>query len=176
MIDFTQGDIGTAELEILKLIKEKPKLNIGSNKDIRDTHINIDLLDIPGVDIKADCIDLYFIQTSSIKEILAYDVLEHFSFLDIKQVLNEWIRVLEPGGTIIVRVPDIEKILIQLVEQKLPVFEAQRLVFGGQDYCFNFHKAGFTSQMLEGYLLGCGCSEIIQIVKEDHNVTLVGRK
>jgi hypothetical protein len=54
----------------------------------------------------------------------------------------------------------------------------QRLIYGGQDYEFNFHKAGFTGDMLEGYLLGCGCSRIIQVVRErdTFNVTVVARK
>jgi hypothetical protein len=155
------------------------KLNLGCGTDIKPDFVNIDIRHTPGVNLISDVSnldDLY--QDNSVDEIHAYDLLEHFSFLITRKVLSNWISKLKPGGTIIVRVPDLEKILDRFVNGNLPAFEAQRLVFGGQDYEFNYHYAGFTEGMLEGLLLGCGCSEVIQVVreKETHNVTLVGRK
>jgi predicted SAM-dependent methyltransferase len=165
--------------ELLAIYAKKDfKFNLGSGEDLRDDYINIDIREIEGLDICGDIRSLDFIPNDCAKEILCYDVLEHFSFHETRDVLTHWINKLRPGGQIIVRVPDLEKILDRFVNGDLPAFEAQRLVFGGQDYPENFHSAGFTEGMLEGYLLGCGCREVIQVVREEdtHNVTLVARK
>lgn len=154
------------------------RLNLGCGSDIKEGFVNIDIRELPGVDLVADVRILSTILDDSVDEINAYDVLEHFSFRDTTTVLKCWIAKLKVGGKIIIRVPDIQKILIKLVDGTLPAFEAQRLIFGGQDYPENFHCAGFTEGVLEGMLRGCGCSEIIQVVREEnsHNVTLVARK
>lgn len=156
------------------------KLNLGCGSDIKKDFINIDIRSLPGVDLVADITFLPpdRFAPGTVEEINAYDVLEHIPFPHVPKVLGYWISLLQNGGKIIVRVPDLAKILDKFVNGKLPAFEAQRLVFGGQDYEYNFHCAGFTEGMLEGLLLGCGCSEVIQVVREDdsHNVTLVARK
>lgn len=153
------------------------KLNLGCGTDIKKGFCNVDIRKIDGVDMVADVRSLP-VPDNSIEEINAYDVLEHLPFQETVSTLTHWIDKLKPGGKIIVRVPDLEKILRKLVNNELPAFEAQRLVFGGQDYPENFHSAGFTGAMLEGLCLGCGCSEIIQLVRENdsHNVTVVARK
>lgn len=153
------------------------KLNLGCGEDIKEGYLNIDIRLLPGVDLVWDVSNLPD-NITEVEEINAYDILEHFPFARTREILLHWISRLKPGGKIIVRVPDLQKILTKLVENKLPDFEAQRLVFGGQEYIGNFHFAGFTQGMLEGYLLGCGCSEVIQVVREEnsHNVTLVAKK
>jgi len=167
------------EKQLMEAFEKKNfKFNLGCGEDIREDYVNIDSRDIENLDIRADIRNLVFIPDETVEEFLCYDVLEHFSFLDTAAILSHWISKLKPGGQIIVRVPDIEKILHNFVHGELPVFEAQRLVFGGQDYPQNFHFAGFTEGTLEGLLLGCGCSEVVQAIREDdsHNVTLVARK
>lgn len=166
-------------IEFRKLLYNKRKLNLGSNIDLRNTYINVDILDFPELDLQCDIKDLHqVIPASSMDEILAYDILEHFPFSETKQLLADWICWLAPGGKIIVRTPDMERLSDSLLTNKLPLWEMQRLVYGGQEYEFNFHKAGFTSQYLEGLLIGLGCSQILQVVKESDtfNCTIVARK
>ena len=45
-------------------------------------------------------------EDGSVDEIRASHVLEHFQQSDIQKVLNEWVRVLKPGGRIRIAVPD----------------------------------------------------------------------
>jgi predicted SAM-dependent methyltransferase len=155
------------------------KLNLGCGSDIKQGFINIDIRELPGVNLVTNIenLDKYY-TPESVDEINAYDVLEHFSFNKTVGVLTNWISKLKVGGKIIVRVPDLTKIFSRFLENQLPFFEAQRLLFGGQDYPSNFHCAGFSQEYLEGLLLGCGCREIVQIVRErdSHNVTLVAIK
>lgn len=165
--------------EFQKLIATKKKLNLGSNIDLRDTHINVDIMDFEGLDLRCDIKNLHeYMPANSFDELLAYDVLEHFPFAQTKQLLADWVCWLAPGGKIIVRTPDIERLAYALLNSKLPVFEVGRLIMGGQDYEWNYHKSIFSSAYLEGLLIGVGCSEIIQIVKENDsfNCTVVAKK
>lgn len=165
--------------EFQKLIATKKKLNLGSNIDLRDTHINVDIMDFEGLDLRCDIKNLHeYMPANSFDELLAYDVLEHFPFAETKQLLADWVCWLAPGGKIIVRTPDMRKLSKALLDGKLPVFEVSRLLYGGQDYQWNYHMAGFDGSFLEGLLLGVGCKEVIQIVHEEDtfNVTVVARK
>lgn len=180
VFDLTNGWQDADQMfEFRKLIETKKKLNLGSNIDLRDTHINVDIMDFPGLDLRCDIKNLHeYMPANSFEEILVYDVLEHFPFTETKQLLADWICWLAPGGKIIVRTPDMTRLSDSLLNNKLPLWEMQRLVYGGQEYEFNFHKAGFTSQYLEGLLMGLGCSSIIQVVKEpdSFNCTIVAIK
>ena len=136
-----------------------------------------------GVDLLYDLSrSLDFIPSISANEILAYDVLEHFPFGKVPKILNDWVRILNIDGKIVIRVPDMRFIAKRLLSGELPAFEVQRLLFGGQENDHDFHCMGFTGDFLEALLIGCGCSKIIQRVQgenEDppsHNVTLVAVK
>jgi predicted SAM-dependent methyltransferase len=169
--------------EFLTVYQEKKKLNLGCNIDIRKGYLNVDILDeLDDIDLLCDIRALSFIPKESAEEILAYDVLEHLPFSEAHVTLKDWIRILKPEGKIVVRVPDLRLIAAQLLNSSLPSFEAQRLIYGGQDYSTNFHMAGFTSDFLEGMLIGAGCSRIIQRISGDketpmsHNLTLIAVK
>lgn len=153
------------------------KLNLGSGSDHHEDCVNIDIRSVPDIDLVCDIRKLPY-KPEEVDEIRSYDVLEHFPYAQVPGILRYWIGLLKKNGTIIVRVPDLEKILQALLSSKLPLFEAQRLVFGGQDHAYNFHSTGFSQGLLEGLLLGSGCSEVIQVIRDDndHNVTLVARK
>lgn len=179
MFDFTQKPVPPEAFEgLMEFYKKNPKLNLGCGGDLREGYVNVDIMPINGLVLRADVRSLPFLPSKAAEEILAYDVLEHFPFSQTKAVLQEWIRLLKVGGKIVVRVPDMPKIFRKMLDGDLPVFEAQRLLYGGQEYLFNFHNAGFTADYLEGLLLGSGCSEVIQVVHEtdSHNVVVIARK
>lgn len=54
--------------------------------------------------------------TDSFKEVRASHVLEHFFMEDHLPVLNEWVRVLEPGGIFRLAVPDLSIVINCLVQ------------------------------------------------------------
>lgn len=80
--------------------------NCGSEK-CNEKQIGIDIYPYPCVDILHTTDDLWFFEDNSIKVITASHHLEHLS--DVKKVLNEWDRVLKPGGVLAFIVPDGEK-------------------------------------------------------------------
>jgi len=181
---YTQKPTKEEIVEFQTYYLTKPKLNLGCNKDIRKDYLNIDILDCfnddgEGIDLIIDLALIHnIIPKNSAKEILVYDVLEHFPFQVTRQLLKNWVSLLKPEGKIIVRVPDLYRLSDALRSGKLPIFQVQKLIYGGQDYEFNYHMAGFTGELLEGYLLGTGCKETVQVVKEDnsYNVTIVATK
>lgn len=83
------------------------KLHLASGKDYREGYINVDLYqsNTDRVDLIADIRKLPF-DDNSVDEILALHVIEHFDFFEGQHVLNEWYRVLKPGGLLILETPD----------------------------------------------------------------------
>jgi predicted SAM-dependent methyltransferase len=127
------------------------KLNLGCGGDVRTGYDNIDLyVSRPGV-IKADAAHLPY-DPGTVEEIIAIDVLEHFSHREIKAVLGHWCALLQPGGTLIVRCPDARKQAELLLAGFWPPETFSYMVYGGQDSPGNFHKACFTMELLIGLI------------------------
>ena len=85
--------------------KRKPlKINIGCGLDIKFNYINYDLTPLhPAVktlDLEKMSIPH---EDNSVEEIIAQDVLEHI--YNLSKVMNEFYRVLKPGGKVNIRVP-----------------------------------------------------------------------
>ena len=88
------------------MTKKKPlKLNLGCGPHHLDGWLNIDSNPGEDPDVVADVTDLSMFEDNSVEEIYASHILEH---IDVRvPVLPEWARVLRPGGTITIIVPDI---------------------------------------------------------------------
>jgi SAM-dependent methyltransferase len=81
----------------------KNKLNIGCGNDIKEGFVNLDIAQLPGVDVVCD-IDknpLPF-ESNTFEYIICYDILEH---IDYPKVLKEIHRVLKVDGVVEIRVP-----------------------------------------------------------------------
>jgi SAM-dependent methyltransferase len=79
------------------------KLNIGCGTDTRPCYINLDIAQLPGVDIVHDINMPLPFAAGVFTEILALDVLEHVT--DLPAVMKELHRVLAPDGRLILKVP-----------------------------------------------------------------------
>lgn len=79
------------------------KLNLGSGSGTLAGYVHVDRRKLPGcVDIQADALRLPF-AAGSFDEILAESVFEHLA--DPRPAIAEAARVLQPTGTLVVRVP-----------------------------------------------------------------------
>jgi len=86
-------------------VKKQPvKLNLGCGPDHFKGWVNVDSSPDEKPDVVADVIDLPF-EDNSVDEIFASHILEHVDWR--VPALEEWHRVLRPGGVIVVIVPDI---------------------------------------------------------------------
>lgn len=83
------------------------KLNLGCGRDIREGWVNLDAVDLPGVDVVADlgkCAETPLpFEDSSIDEFLLSHLLEHIP--DPLSLMAELYRIAKPGAKMQIRVP-----------------------------------------------------------------------
>lgn len=116
----------------------------------------------PAVDVLGSCTDLSKFADGTVAEVYASHVLEHLDYgSEVMTALREIHRVLKPGGRLNVSVPDLE-ILGQLISlPDLSVddrFTVMRMIFGGHIDPFDYHKAGFTFEILQAFASAAGFS------------------
>jgi autotransporter strand-loop-strand O-heptosyltransferase len=136
--------------------EEKIKLNLGCGNDIRKGYINIDKYNNTGlVDFKFDLGDLSYFDDESVDEIFTAHVFEHISINDIYAVVNEWKRVLRPGGKLVLYLPNLEhEVKIWLESPDEDKFLNVHRIFGGQTHPGNAHYCGFNPGSLKSFLEG----------------------
>jgi SAM-dependent methyltransferase len=117
------------------------KLNLGCGKDIRKDWINLDLVDLPGVDIVHDInnIPLPF-DDNIFDEILCSSVLEHVEYVPLLRDLH---RILKPGGRLSAIVPHFSSKHAFADPTHIRYFSTETLLFFTKEhpmvYYFDFH-------------------------------------
>ena len=116
--------------------KDPIRLNIGSYDIKIDGFTNID---------RNNGTEAYPLDydDASVDEIRASHILEHFSHTQTQDVLNEWVRVLKPGGRIRIAVPDFGKLVEVYDGKRVSEFGVQTVTFGGQTDANDYHKSMF---------------------------------
>lgn len=136
------------------------KLDIGSGTNPMPGYVTVDPYQ-PDADYQAPMWDLPF-DDGTVAAIYSSHALEHIMGACVVPTLAEWYRVLQPGGTLELRVPD----LVWCVQNWLAHLDdgwERAKIFGSQEHEGNVHRTGFTRAMLRGYLVGVG----FRIVEED---------
>jgi predicted SAM-dependent methyltransferase len=120
--------------------------------EVREGWTIVNVEDRPGVDVRSNCMDLSVFPDGSVVEIYASHVYEHLGYQEeLPKALAEAKRVLMPGGRLRVAVPDLEVLAQLILNTQHDVnaqFFVQRMVMGGQSEPFDFHKTGFTQNIL----------------------------
>lgn len=124
------------------------KIHLGCGKRYIPGFVHIDVVDYPHVDHVASIDSLPFIQDNSVDLIYNCHVLEHFKRRDVRRVLQEWKRVLRPGGILRTSVPDFEKIC-QVYQKYRRIDLVIGPLFGRQDYLYNIHYNVFDFESLK---------------------------
>ncbi|MCR5834407.1 MAG: methyltransferase domain-containing protein [Selenomonadaceae bacterium] len=130
------------------------KLHIGCGEKFLPGYTHVDARRFPHVDYVTDKLDnLPMFEDKSADEIYACHILEHFTRSDIKTggVLKEWYRILKVGGILRIAVPDFEAIVEEYLSTK-NLESVMGLLYGGQNYEYNFHYQTYDFNRLE-YLL-----------------------
>ena len=169
------------------------RLNLGCGDKILPGYINVDIAteraaNVP--DVVCDVRELSIFSDNYADEILAVHVVEHFWRWEIVHVLKEWIRVLKPGGLMILECPNIlsacEEFLRNPKIHALPGPEGQRTmwVFYGdprwQDPLM-VHRWGYTPQSLGAVMHEAGLRSLRQEaamykLREPRDMRVVGEK
>lgn len=90
----------------------------------------------------------------SVDEIRASHILEHFTFAEAMEALQEWVRVLKPGGRIRIAVPDVDKVLAS--DHPLRLF----YLMGGQTDENDIHKSAYDENRLRECMEAVGLTGI----------------
>lgn len=126
---------------------EPLRLNIGAGEQPIDGYVSLDrklgheAYPLPKhISIGVEQVEL---KDNSVDEIYSSHVLEHFSYAGTHLVLREWVRVLKPGGTIRLAVPNFDWIMANMDH---PL--AEGFLFGGHVDENDRHGALFTEAKL----------------------------
>lgn len=152
-------------------------VNLGAGEDQDPGALNLDIRPLPGIDVVAEARRLPFLD-GAVDELRASDLLEHFPTAQAGPVLDEWLRILKPGGKVRVQTPDLRALCRRYLEGRLSHDEAVDWLYGGQDHSFNFHQTGFDEERLRRMLEERGIVDIRRVrdAVSSKNVCLEGRR
>lgn len=143
------------------------KVNLGCGPRPIEGFVNVDLLELPGVDVHADVRGPLPFEDGSVDLLYASHVLEHLATAEVPETLREWRRVLRPGGSLLVAVPDLDLVARHLVEFRgwftPPHNPWLGLIYGGQKDEYDFHRTGFTAPWLAALLTEAGFGTIERV-------------
>jgi len=152
------------------------KLNLGCGTDIRSDYINIDIKELPGVNLVRDVSDFSYIKDNSVEEIIARDIIEHFPKHIAEKALREWHRILKPYKKIYMTCPDIKRICERYLGIKQPKLDADfvsYLLYGDEkaQHHGDYHKAIWDAQTIRKLLERTGFKYIS--IDNDQGANLV---
>lgn len=107
--------------------------------------VNIDLRAADHIHYKSD--NLLMFDNNSVDVIYMCHVIEHMSFIQVMQILEQAYAKLNKDGIIMVSVPDFDK-LISFYHETEDINSIQSALHGGQDYDLNIHKISFNKKSL----------------------------
>lgn len=130
------------------------KLDLGSGDERRD----VDFVTVDKYDAHADvCADLWELPFAdgSASFLWSSHALEHVESRKIHATLREWLRILEPGGKLILQVPDFNYVARYWLVGPDRHW-AEMMVYGRQSHEGDFHKTAFTAEVLRADLEAAG--------------------
>lgn len=137
-------------------------IDIGCGEQKQPNTIGLDCRVTQEVDVITDATALPF-RTGTLLYVFSSHLVEHFGHTQIPSVLSEWVRVLQKGGIIEIRCPDLRARAMLFFLN--PSWQNLRKIYGEQDYPENFHKSGFSYGLLKGLLNRCGVTRVKRIIK-----------
>jgi hypothetical protein len=124
--------------------QDKPvRVNLGSGGYPLDGYTNVDLF--PPADIVGDFMEMDF---TDLEEVVMIHSLEHLPWVQTPEILARIHSWLAPGGVLTIEVPDMEAIMQMGAGNSCWL----QWVYGCQAHEGEFHKAGFTKNLLWGLL------------------------
>lgn len=143
------------------------KLHIGGHVKATDWEV-FDANPGPIVDHVGNARDLKIFPDNTFDAIYASHVVEHFDYAgELGETLLEWHRVLVPGGTFYVSVPDLDVLArLFLDRQALAVqerFLVMRMIFGGHMDKYDYHLVGLNEEFLRHFLSVAGFVHAVRV-------------
>lgn len=163
--------------------KRRPlKLNIGCGFKKMDGFINIDAFE-NSADVIMDALDLRF-DDNSADHIESHHLIEHLTRAEGRQALEEWFRVLKPGGKLVIECPDLTADMKRFLDSPYERRWSEDLgiivnIYGEQTRPGLVHKSGYDFERMSGLMTEIGYVEILSetpTATPDHCIRVVGYK
>jgi len=135
------------------------KLHLGCGNIHIDGYVNVDIRNLPGVDVVDDVSTLSSFEENSVDIIYVCHVLEHFEKTKYKGVIKRWYDLLKKRGVLRVAVPDFEAVA-EYYSKNRNLEDVLGLLFGGQDYEQNFHYCCWDFKKMQIDLMGAGFKNV----------------
>lgn len=154
------------EERLARLREDGPlRVNLGCGHLPLEGYANVDMRDLPGVDVVAGLDQLPF-DPGSLGEIFSAHVLEHFTTDELAaRLLPHWLDLLAPGGEFRAVVPDGPAMAASLVAGTTTFEDYAAVLMGGQEYEGDFHFTVFSADSLGDLLRSAGFTAV-EVVAE----------
>lgn len=149
-------DLGSGEFHRY-WVDNKPMFRVDLDKDLKPDFIQ----DVRDLDFKDNLAD----------GLAAIHVLEHMSRHDAETMLDEMVRVLKPGCSLVIGTPDMKAVCKYYLDQGHLNDMVLRSVYGWQVNEFQYHKSGWDVETLSAALVKRGCT-VTQVI-EDPNLLVL---
>ncbi len=144
----------------------KKIIDLGCGRDADESYktdegrvLRVDIREEVKPDYRCDIRRLPF-ATGEFDVVFSSHTLEHFCKAETGEVLDEWIRIMKPDGELRLNLPNIQWAAKHIMNNEIDV-DVMNVLYGGQTYQENFHKMGFTPQMVEQLLAERGFKKFI---------------
>ena len=168
------------------------RLNLGCGDKILPGYINVDVAPSRAgmkPDVLCDLHELTPFEDDSVDKILSVHVVEHFWRWEVVGILKEWVRVLKPGGQMILECPNLLSACASVLEhpeQTGPGPEGQHsmwVLYGDPAWRdpLMCHRWGYTPQSLAAVMMEAGLVNVHQApaqfkLREPRDMRVVGDK
>jgi predicted SAM-dependent methyltransferase len=147
------------------------KLHIGGQVKVPGWEV-LDANPGPVVDHVGNARDLKIFPDNAFEAIYASHVVEHFDYTgELGATLIEWRRVLAPGGTFYVSVPDLDVLARLFLDRQLlsvqERFLVMRMIFGGHVDRYDYHLVGLNEEFLRQFLAFAGFVQVVRVGRFD---------
>lgn len=129
---------------------QERKLNLGCGTVPLPGYFNLDIAQ--GVDARK----LEGVPDASVDEVRASHLLEHFPATQTADVIKDWVRVLKPGGTLRISVPDFDKVVKAYESDQAAQIPVEAMLMGGHADANDVHHVIFNRRKLETILRTAG--------------------
>ena len=167
------------------------KVEIGAGKKPHPNYdIHLDLLPLPDIEVISRVDRLPF-RTASLDGLRANHVLEHQSYELLEPTVAEWARVLRPGASLDIGVPDARFIAEQWVRGEIDTAEANYWILGGHSdraahkgvdargvplWIWNAHHTMFDEPWLRQLVEGSGFVDVEIFTYDIRNLRCYARR
>lgn len=138
---------------------QKVRLHVGAGKERMDGWVNLDIQDLPGVDVVADVTE--GLDFKDVEAVYAEHFLEHLRIDDAVNFLAECHRVLAPGGWLRLSTPNLDWVWLTHYRADAPAAEKElQAVIANRAFHGWRHRFLWNRELLGRALAACGFDDV----------------